>query len=948
MANILDDISNLLYNPSAIQSKVLELLSKGSEGKVDIPDPTNPFVFLVESNALIGSGIVQEFGNNIKKLYPHLAENKEDLYHHLSDNELQDIFASPSTGKFRFFLSIDEIKNNIPLTNNYYELLIPKLTKITVNDIVFTVLNDIVIRYYDSRKTFVKLVGNNIGISHDNDIICPSGIITDSNLNEWLIFDVDIQQLNYTIINDTIINSKPFYKRIPIENQYAYAEAYAYSPTNGSMIKLNKTYSSFVYNPAIPTVYLKPIGKELIVEIPLIYTSNNVITGDFKLDLFTTHGELDMPLENYSMSDFSISFPENIDDPRFKPLLNMNVLTKGIGFTYGGRNELTFEELKNKIIYHSTGDNLLPITEDEIKEELSQIGYELINKVDTILDRIYIADKKISSLGFDVNVLADVFSENIVIRANNIDNIYIKQDGPRLIINPFTVFELMEGKLRPLTVTELEEINEMEKDELLTLISQKKYFYNIYKYVCDFENKLKVRAYDLNMPSVYNNRNIVINSGLNTLTTLSNYKLTRLKDDFYLTFTINPDENFLNLDLNSLKIQLTLYGENEGVKYSFFGEILETETGLVGRVKINTTGYINEDDKVELSNFISSLTVGSCNLINDAYLLIYSTTKLANDKDLTLLSLAESEDVQTVIYKEDLTLEFGKRLTYLYTNYDVNYTSRKYKTYDEDVYLTYEEDVYELDETGTPKLIPVDTDGDGEPDDVEFVILHRKGDPVLDDEGKPIIVHKAGDVVLDENGDPIIDYELGLEHILNLLLLEYPIRSATNPVYRDYRIALYKELTYTVTTELDDINSRILENTVIKFKPRNNLRDVKLVVNDTIYSVPNFINPVIDIYVVNTVLTPDLSTNFKLIAGRILQEGLRENKRISEITDDITKALGDNVVSVKIYNTDNIGDIDIKTYTPDSSRLVIDKRLSIGSDGTLLPELKVDVNIYNL
>jgi len=951
MANMLDDLRPLLYNPGAIQSKVLSILEENTKGKINIPDPNNPFVFLVESNALVGSAVVMESAYNIKKMYPQLATTKEDLYHHLADNELQDIFATPATGDFRFFINKKELLTYGIRGSSYIEIIMPKFTKIIVNDVSFTLLNDIDIRLYDTNKTFVRLVGNDLGISHDNDLILNSGIITDGNLVEWIIFDVSIQQLLYTKILDNIVSSKPYSKEILINDQYCYTDIKAYSPNLNDMFTLRKTYSNFVYNPNVVTAFIKPIDNKVLVEIPLNYILDNMVANDIIIDMFTTKGELILPLQDYKPEDIEIQYPDFTDatDNRIKALQNTAIYCKGLGFTYGGRNEIGFEELKNKIIYHTTGDNEIPITEDEIMEELNQLGYDLVGKVDTILDRIYIANKKIGDLGNDVDSLADIFMDTLKIDAGVIDGERIKTFNNSVIINPFTIFKLENGNPIPLNNSELDNLlNTTDAISLMELLNNKKLFYNIYKYITDYDDELKVRAYDLNAPRVFGNKDTKLNDTIDMLVTLSDYRLSRVKDDYYLYFRLNPDDNFLSMDLENIKLQLTLLTDNKDINFTFFGNVYSDNIGLIGKIKISTTGYIDNENKILIKDFLSKVSVGKIDLINNAHLLIYSTKSIPNDTDTNMKNKILDIDGKSAIYQESLVLEFGKYLKYLYSNYDVNYTNRKYKKYENDIYLTYAEDIYELDESGTPKYEEVDTDGDDINDDIKLVVLHKKGDPVLDEDGNPIILHKKGDVILDEDGNPIIDFDLGIEHYVDILFLEYPYRAANNNKYINYRIDLYTELTRSIVDELEYINSRLLENTVIKYKPKNNLKDVKLTVNNLVYVSPNFVTPVITIYVVDTTVTPELIINFKSVAGKILQQGLRDNKRVSEIANEIANTLGESIVSVKITNLDSAGDVDIKKYTTNSSQIVINKILTQANDGTLRPELDIKLDITSL
>jgi hypothetical protein len=372
--------------------------------------------------------------------------------------------------------------------------------------------------------------------------------------------------------------------------------------------------------------------------------------------------------------------------------------------------------------------------------------------------------------------------------------------------------------------------------------------------------------------------------------------------------------------------------------------VYEKDSELYGRIVINTTGYL-EDDYIYLANFLSDVFIGKISLVSDAYIILYSTgntsyTKTNLDQYLKTTGVA--------LYKEDITLELGKKLDYLYTNYLVEYTPRKYLTYKDDVIATYKEDVYEVDETGTPVYKEVDTDGDGVADDIELVVLHKKGDPILDSNGNPIILHKKGEPILDEYNKPILDVKNGLIHMVDILLLEYQLYMTTNQNYVTYKNDLYQKLTDISTLELANINSRLLENTVIKYKPKNNLKDVKLIVNNVVYNSKNFVEPKVIIYVTDTTVTSDLITTFRKVVISNIQKLLRTYNRVSEIENALVELLGDHVVSVRISNLDTIGDVDIKNYTPDSSRITIAKKVNLDNLGNKILDLKLYLDVVSL
>ena len=88
------------YNPSLMQRVILDTLTDVTNGKINIVDPTNPFVFLLESSVVNTSLFIQENYVNLRRQYPVLAQTSEDLYLHMCDKDYISRFSTPSRGVF--------------------------------------------------------------------------------------------------------------------------------------------------------------------------------------------------------------------------------------------------------------------------------------------------------------------------------------------------------------------------------------------------------------------------------------------------------------------------------------------------------------------------------------------------------------------------------------------------------------------------------------------------------------------------------------------------------------------------------------------------------------------------------------------------------------------------------------------------------------------------------
>lgn len=939
---IVKDLQNLLYDPTAIQNQLLSYLSNTIDTEsIDIPDPSNPFTFLMESNALSTTAALNEISYQMRKLYPILATTKEELYHHLTMNEVNDIFTTPSKATYAFYIHRNSLKSSGYRHGNYVEIVIPRFTKITINELTFTLLNDISIREYDSGSLFVRELGNNKTLGKQDTTVLESGFVFDGNKEEWILFSVELSEITVHNIVDTVITSSAFISEIPITDKYVDVSVKSMMKSN-KIEELNKTYSNFVYDPNYPTAYVKPLENSVLINIPILYINNQSIKGNIDITLFTSKGVIKEPIDKYSMEDFLIEFYNVGSTPLTAPLNSITIYAKAVTQTYGGRDEIDFETLKEKVINHTTGNNIIPVTDEEIVEAANRLDYTIRYDNDSLLKREYVVSKPLGDLGYDVPILADVFMEKFKITEEAVDNKYIRRYNKSIVINPFTVFKLEENtnNLSFLKEEELLNISNLKVDKLIIDINSNRLFYTIYKYVIDYEEELLVRAYDLNQPAISNVRDNLLNNNTASTLYITDRSVTREQDNFIIDFQIASDNDFKEINKEYLNIELKLYKNNSNIPIYYYGTVYEEDNILKGKVTIETTGYIDKDNKISLQNFTSNVNVVNLDLECDMRIIIYSIDSAlsVNKTDLTN-ELYEPEN-KVALYRENATITLGYYLKYLYTNYTSIYTERKYKRYEEDVLLRYREDVYLTDEDGVV-FTYTDTDAD-------MVILHHKGDPVLDDDGNTIILHHKGEVMLDEDNNPIIDDIYGIEHLVSLLLLEYQFKVSSNPITKLYMTDLYKRLTDMATVELIYLNKTLLDNTKISYKPYNNLKDVKLKMSNVSYTSKNFVSPVVKLYVTRSDITLEEYNNYLNIISLTLQDGIRKNQKISDIENRIENIIGENVTSVKFSGLDDLEDLDIKSYDTNSSQIVLNKVLGLDDVGTTSVKSDIELKLIKI
>jgi len=938
-------MEDMLYDPTLVQEETLTMLENASNGKLNIPDPNNPFVYLMETNVLPMTAALTDIVHTLRGIHPILANTPEELYPHLVDSDLTDMYATPSKAMFTFYINKQQIISNGYKGTNSTEITIPKKTTITVNNIEFTILNNINITLFSNNSVFVKIIGNNDSSAIPNDILVPAGIITDENKVDWVIFEVEILQLRLIHLNDSIIKSNKYSKDILISKQFSHIELSTL--INGSPSKVEISYSNYAYSRDVPIAYVKKLTGKINIEIPYYFIVNNLIANNLDINIFTTEGNIVEPITKYSPSDITIKFNiANSQDPRITSVNNLSIFIKANTYTYGGRDEIDFLTLKNKVINNTTGDNIIPITQYDIKEKLSTNGFKLKYSNDSLFKREYITYKYLESKA-NVNVQLDVLMDVIQIDSTNIDNKYIVNIGNSIIINPFTVVEYSNNKLNILNKDTIDKLTTFTKDKLNKYVNNKRLFYNIYKYILDYDENIACRIYDVNTPKIEYVKDNIINSHIDTKITIVSRNVKRIGNIYTIELTMIADDIFKNMNLLNIKCQLGLIYKDIKHYIYFNGSITEDSGNYLIKIDIDTTGYIDKDNRLQVINYVGDVNLASIDLNSIGDIIIYTTdTMFANDKTYIIDEVYDNTAVCD-IYKETFNLITGVKIEYLYDNYTVDYTNRKYKKYEQEVLLTYTENVYEMDSDGVV-VDYVDTTGDGKKDTAVPKLLHKKGTNVLDTNGDVIVLHHKGDVILDSDNTPIIDTKYGLIHNIDVLLLEYENKLVTNTTYKDYLISSYKQLTTITTTELGDINNKLLDNTIIKYKPLTILENINLIVNNIVYNTPNFINPIITVYVKTAITDSKVYTLLRNILSKILQQGLRDEIPMSDIINNMLAYKDIPMLSITISNIDNINNPNIKVYANNSSRFIIDKKLILDSTGNTDIAFNTTLNILTI
>ena len=925
-----ETLINYVYNPNLVQKVILDHIEKASNGEVVISEPTTPFNMLLEAAAVTSANAVIEGMSVIRKKYPTLAVKPDELFHHITDDELVNMFAIPAKVRILFYINIMDLKGvgYRPEDANFVETTIPDGTEITILDTTLTVLNDIVIKLYDNGSIFVEQQTSTNDLAFQDVGILNADRISNKDGVPWILFETEVKQVKKYSKNIAVTTSEGFNQVVDINNHYVYSEvSYKNNNTNNRYVIIPKTHSVDYINPVVPTVSVSVYDKNILFKIPDLYLMNGDISGNININVYDTKGKMYLPINKYNMSDYKLVLGNTTKNQSTASSVNITININSRDIIEGGSNGMTMEELRTSIINNTKGDIDLPITEYQLKRYSNMEGYEIFKVEDSITDRLYVATKSLPKVTSNlVYSRPDVFFNTVGVVLNDVIGHYnVNITSNDFIIKSNTIFKEANGIVTIVNKDEVDYINSLPLTSKIEYLKSNKYFYTPYYYVIDNDDRFSyVRVYDLDTPSFDNLRISGKNSRVIPRVNIDRYGIYKRDNGYDLLFSLITNEEFDKIPQDDIILQVKLPIKGTNV-FAYFNAEYSPVTKFY-TVSIDSNLYIDSDEYIHLENGVSELFAKSFKIDNTIEIFVMTDNANIEDdsKYLTHEVYHDGVNSVTVFSKEILDVKFGHNLSYIWNKVYNTYTERKYQTYSNDIPLVHTKDIYQLDPvTGSRFMIN---------DEGKLVSnkLHSKGTVVRDENNDIVYKHKAGDIVLDEAGIPIIDQLSGVIRYLDIMMLEYEFFATTSNIYKNYVSNMLDVMHKYLTKDLPNMNNLLLENTKLLYKTYVSNKNIVVNINNIYYSVPYLIKPVVTIYS-NKSDAYNIETldQFKVIIGNVINEHLDKTEiKLIDIKNAILHNLGSNVVAVKVSGIDP-NDSEILSLKEKTSRFTINKQLDI-------------------
>jgi len=945
VAHLKDAINEVRLNPAAIQRKVFETLEQTSSGELDVVDPTNPFVFLLEASSVLTSAQMEEAENLTRRLYPSMALTEDELYLHMSDRDYIGRFSSPSRTSFKLLFNKEElVKRAVAVEgSDVRKLVIPRNTEFRVSDYTFTMEYPIELR----------VMGHG-GLQVVYDVSKPSPLQTlESNVVDWRVVKlkgddyvqvtIPVNQFKVTPFYAHINKSTNYTKAISLEDPFYYCRIYR-ARSGGRWEEIKTTHTDQVFDPNTPTALLKVYDERLLVTIPQVYISNGTLDKELRIDVYTTKGPLQLILDSYEINAFTANWRDiGKESSQFSSPLNVftSMAVYSDDIVSGGTKGLTFDELRSRVIDNALGNAQLPITGAQLSARLANMGYRAIKDVDNVTNRIYLATRRLpqpeneNTQGGAACTIGTIQGsyDDIIRYQGVIDN------GKRLTVTPDTLFYRDNGVTRFLPNNRRSEIQQLSDGAKATAINESRLVITPFHYVLDSNGSyFDCRTYYLDNPTIESREYIEENRSFSLHIVTDSVGVFKKPTGYVLQLTVITGERMDGLADGEFVPQISYRPPNEQRDVFLNGRLIRrVDNRWTFEFDLSTRFDLTADHHLMMDSFTmypDEVRPYRADLLTRLNLVYYLPNRLAPTTPEKLRYRGAEflvGDGFTGVSHEIIGIKFGDWLEGFWENSRTVVGGASYLTYKENVEAVYEQNVYKRDPiTGT---IEVRLNDEGE---VEYEILHRKGDPVLDEEGEPLLSHRAGDPVLDENGDPILEHERKLIREWDMFLFDGRYRFAT----RESDVGYLKEIPKTILSwlrnDLATFRNWALEQTEIYLYPQKTLGTAEAVVGEgearrvdleQSFTVSYYLS--YDKY--NDPFVRDTLSHLakQTIASTLTLQQIRRNEIISKITAQA----GEDIIAVNVEGLGGVENYDALTLKQDVERCAIRKRLQQGLDG---------------
>lgn len=971
-----DKIHELQFEPTRVAGMTYDLLEESlTEEGGYLLDPGQPLPLTVEVDSVLTHAAIESFNATALRMYPSMAQTDEDLYLHMSDVDMVDMFASPGEAEMIFLLNKAEvIARSVPVNNSRSrKMVIPKHTEVDVNGFTFTMqypINIVIkshggveIMYDGSTPSPLQTLRNT---SVDWAVRRMGSDVQGQTPGDWLLLKVPMKQMRLTTYRMDSNMSTIAKASFEFEDKYTYCRAYRQIGQN-QWEEISTTHSDHTFDIQKPTLLLKVVDQTLKVELPHIYQQTGLASATFRIDIYTTRGDVYSDLSSLQNAQFVTNFRDldHDDNDVYTSVIGQldSIRVLSTDALSGGNNGPTFLERRERMLQNSIGPVSKPIAPTQVENTLDKLGFDVVQNHDDALGRTYQVSRTmlehvngLTTAPIDSAVMtAKITAEKLKEYATVVENEFT------MTVLPSTLYKDVDGVLEIVSDDERTTLGQAGNDTKVNALSNNRYLYTPLHYLLDLEDsRFEVRPYYFTNPSVDITGFSASNDTLDVFVQSSNDIFVTYDDQgFLLTVVTESNDSYKAMDDSQAIVQLAFKPDVESelvyVNGALIGHTDDDKPERIYQFRIGTNWDVKIDHQLVLTSF---------SLREDT--VQYHDTPLKGEffliwmgKDYTVPGMETSEVDDTVgkhlisgdtigIYRETLELTLGHELTGLWRRSQPMIGAQEYEVYEDSLQYTYPSNVYEYDVNGD---IIIETDPDTGLKSLK--VLHAKGDLVFKSDGTPDWIYQAGDPKRNEFGDLIPLDGRKVEWWWDIVLFDAKYRYATRDADEDYARGVADVMVEWVNDTLTPIKEMALERTEFYFHPRNSLKYVQAIVNDgdqrSVYTAQSL---VVELYLTKAAYEqPTLREAMQITTTKVIGRELSKTQiTMTGLKSALKTALGDELVGSRVLGLGGSDEIELITLVDPTTRLCVAKALSVESDGSLAikDDLVIDFKRHDL
>ena len=885
-----------LSNPMTIASMTLTEIENRLGGNTIIADPNTPFCHLLEFGSSISASVINDINEKFPALYPKRARTMEELYAHMSDFDYLRMYSTPAQAQLRMMLPKKYLQDQaVSYNENYSKVSIPRDTVFIIGKYTFGLyypINILINKYtntftvvYDTTETNpLHILDKNVINKYD---------ITYSGL-DYLVIDFPIYQFAKSSIVEPLVAETGFTKKLNYNDDFYALRVFNYR--NGTYTEMSQTQSHTVYDISNPTVQVQvlPDEKKVKLIIPQIYFDEGIMGSKLLIELYTTVGKLN--IDTTSMNTTNIGIIYNVDtrsDPIYTlPFKNIpfdNIVQISSTHIAGGTNAITVDELRKRVVNDTLHDKVL-ITEKELTTYLEDNDFYVKKSLDNVTDRIYNAYKVIRDSNGSVipSLQTDLFFKGDFSTTDEYSSFLYHGSDNSVTILPAALYLYNEdGNCAvPLTDTEINNLSNLTKEELINKLNTNHYLKNPYYLRISTDREFpRADTFDLQSPTI--NRTIFVEDNYELASKLFSFGATIKHDavgNYNVTFTVTRSDDLINVNPSDIVIyamvksnagkwvgtQCTYVSTDSNTKLDTYTFNIPTNYRLTLNNEIGIT-YISTDSvHVEPEHLI--------NLTSDFHLVFmvnrYVLPSVTDATETLMEGVPDYIKVLNVgISRQYFNITLGTCLNdVIKNNIEISVNKQTYATYDADVPARYEQDVYAIDENG---YIQTTVNDDGT---LGVTKLHEVGEVITKDNGQIVYAHRKGDYIRDDNGELIVVIDKELTYFIDMMFIDAKMFFSSRRTELDFQSNVYSLLGGYLSV-IRNIKEELLERTNIYFKCVKSIGTAKINLGDGLTG------------------TEDIEMSFRIVC--YVPSYVKKNEDIQKSITDMTCSAIENAINSK-------------------------------------------------